>query len=101
MDSKNIKSLFGDRFATPNNEPVPQVVDFLKDLLARAEKGDVRAVAVAFIRGNNNSSLGWELDGGREIIRSLHSAIICLANKYVNSKLFIDAPVSDDDEIAR
>lgn len=41
-------------------DPVPQVVDMLRDLVARAERGEIVAMAYAGIGGNADVFAGWE-----------------------------------------
>ena len=77
-----IQPLFGDRLATPANEPCQEVVSFVEELLARAKCGDVRAIAVAFIRGNGNSAEGWEQDADPRLTRDLHSAAVSMVHNY-------------------
>jgi hypothetical protein len=42
-------------------QPDPAVIAFLKDLLARAESGDVQGVAVALLGPDRSASTAWEL----------------------------------------
>lgn len=39
--------------------PEPDVVELLKDLLAQAEAGDVKGVAVAWVSSNDKSCTDW------------------------------------------
>jgi hypothetical protein len=45
-----IVSLHGD---LPINAPASDVIDTLKELLAKAERGEIRAVAAAYVTGND------------------------------------------------
>ena len=56
MADEKVVSLRG---AVLPNVPVPNVVDHLRKLLARAEQGDVRAVAFAIVRRDGTVGFTW------------------------------------------
>lgn len=47
----------------PGNDPVPAVVEHLRNRLAQAERGEIRAVATACILDGANISTGWSANG--------------------------------------
>lgn len=42
-------------------QPQPEVVEFVRDLLARAERGEIQGVAVACVTPGHNTADGWKL----------------------------------------
>lgn len=94
--SDNVQPLFGGKLATPANEPVPQVVAFIERLLVRAKSGDVRAIGVAYIRGNGHPADGWQRDGDADLTYRLHSAIACLMGEFTASLNSTSTAVQDN-----
>ena len=94
---EKVQPLFGDRLTTPTNEPVPQVVAFIERLLARAKAGDIRAIGVAYVRGNGHIADGWDRDGDPGLIYRLHSAIACLMHEFTNDVNSTSVVVSQND----
>lgn len=81
----NVKPIFGGTLSA-GNEPVPSVIAFIKGLLARAEHGDLRAIAVAYVRGNQRPSFGWsDEDGGGRLSFILHSGVVILQSEYTEA----------------
>lgn len=55
----------GLRGATPHTEAVPEVVEVLRDLLARAEAGEIQAFAYALARRHGDGfATGWDGNAG-------------------------------------
>jgi hypothetical protein len=81
--TRNVTSLFGGEVA-PSGQPVPEVVAFLENLLDRAKSGDIRAIAVAYVKDNGKTSAGWERERNDDnrLACVLHSAIACLMGKF-------------------
>ena len=44
--------------------PVPEVVAFVSDLLARAERGEIQAIGVAILTDGRAATTAWELGSG-------------------------------------
>jgi hypothetical protein len=96
--SDNVRPIFGGKFAAAS-EPVPQVVAFIERLLERAKAGDVRAIAVAYIRSNGHPADGWDRDADPDLVYRLHSAIACLMGGFtddVNSSSVVISARDDD-----
>jgi hypothetical protein len=91
-------SLSGQK-VNPPGQPVPEVIDFLERILARAKSGDIRAVAVAYVRGNGMTADGWYSDrNDGKLTFILHSAIACLMGDFTAdlNKSSISVPVDED-----
>lgn len=63
----------------------PEVVDKLLDLLTRARKGEVVALAVAVVNPNGTVSTGWEIANG-PYYHHLASGALTLAIRLGNGK---------------
>ncbi len=59
----DIVPLWGGELAT-GTTPVPCVVDMLRDLLARAERGEIFGLAVATVSGARTVGTEWAEAGG-------------------------------------
>lgn len=76
------------RGATIIHEPVPNVVEALEGLLARAKDGSLRAIAYAVVRVDGTVGTGWEKpDNGAHIANTIEThglgnAILTLASRY-------------------
>lgn len=44
--------------------PVPEVVAFVRDLLARAERGEIQAIGVATLTDDRGATTAWERGSG-------------------------------------
>lgn len=47
----------------PGNDPVPAVVEYLKERLAEAERGEIRAIATASVSDRGGIYTGWITNG--------------------------------------
>lgn len=47
----------------PGNEPVPEVIEQLRQRLAQAESGEIRSIATVATMGNGNISTAWNANG--------------------------------------
>lgn len=66
---------------TPENEPVPAVVEALEALLVRARTGEIQAIASAYsLRYGSGTGTGWDGNGGTT--EALGFAISCLHHRY-------------------
>jgi hypothetical protein len=91
-----VTALFGGGDVVPAGEPVPLVVEFVESLLARAKSGDMRAIAVAYVKGNRVPADGWErerTDGSLTFI--LHSAIACLMGEFTDEMNATSVSIAD------
>lgn len=59
--TNNVKVLPGAPI--PGTEPVPSVIEHLRERLAEAERGEIRAIATAVIKPNGAVSSGWQANG--------------------------------------
>lgn len=57
----NIRTLHGAPI--PGNEPVPEVIQHLRDRLKQAESGEIRSVATVCTMENGNISTAWNANG--------------------------------------
>lgn len=57
----NVKPIFGDPLPT---EPDQDVIEKLRELLADAEAGDIRAIAYVAARNGNRITRGWVSNNG-------------------------------------
>jgi len=81
-DPEKVTSLFGGAVSAVN-QPVPELVAFIERLLTRAKSGEMRAIAVAYVRGNGLPSEGWSYDDTENVFL-LHSGIACLFGNFTN-----------------
>lgn len=77
MADGNVVSLTGKE-AVVAGAPDPGVVDFLESMLARAKAGEMRAVAITYVRGNGRPSEGWYSGKVPNDIFVLHSGATCM-----------------------
>jgi hypothetical protein len=82
-------NVIGFRGVALPGQPVANVVDLLKDLLARAEAGDIRGVAYAVTHDGGAYGTGWEAEYGQR--NDIAAAIMALNNRYAQA-------LGDDDE---
>lgn len=69
--------------ATPNGkQPVDAVVDLLTDLLLAAQRGEVRGVAVTYVRSNHRVSDRYALAYEEGIGHDLMAGITYLQSRY-------------------
>lgn len=87
-NSSNVVDLRGAAHALPN-APCATVVEFLRGLLVRAEAGEVRAIALAYVRGNGRPTLGISYGDGS--VFTLHSGVHLLADDLTRE---LNAPES-------
>jgi len=59
--SSNVKVMPGAPI--PGNDPVPAVVEYLKERLSEAERGQIRAIATACVSDQGGISTGWINNG--------------------------------------
>lgn len=91
-------------FGTPDAhraESVDEVIELCRNTLALAERGELRAVAVAFVRikpGFDDEGTGdaWASEPGRRF--GLHHAINLMAYRYTRACVDDGEPDSLDDE---
>ena len=99
--SDKVTSLFGGAVSGAN-QPVPQVVAFVERLLARAKSGEMRAIAVTYVRGNDLPSEGWQRGDDPNHTFVLHSGIACLLGNFTDmlngSDSIVEAPPPPDQE---
>lgn len=67
-------------------EPVEGVVELLRDLLARAEAGEIRGVAVVAITGDKAIGYGHQHDRGDASWVSLLGGVTCLQAMLVEDR---------------
>lgn len=85
MTQSNITHLFEGAAVLVPNAPVACVVDLLRDYLARAERGEITAIAIAAVTPSRNLSTQWAEPGGfrNEVAASvlmLHVRVGCALN---------------------
>lgn len=77
-DDNKILSMPGVIAEQPaTTQPVPEVVQALEDLLAKARTGYIRAVSFGYVRSNERISYGW-FGVKQNLVRLhlLHSAMV-------------------------
>lgn len=57
-ESSKVIGLFG---SAPGVQPDPKIVARLEDLLEQAKRGEIKALAYATVKGNEDISGGWEV----------------------------------------
>lgn len=77
-----IRTLFG---GAPAGEPDQDIIARLEDLLARAKRGEVSAVAYATLSPGGSKATGW--DGTQGTRDQLGMAITILAHRFVESTI--------------
>jgi hypothetical protein len=78
-----VTALFGGTVSAVN-EPIPELVAFVERLLARAKSGEIRAIAVTYVRGNGRPSEGWQRGDNPDHAFVLHSGIACLLGNFTD-----------------
>lgn len=84
----NVVDLRGTAHALPN-APCVTVVEFLKELLAHAEAGEVRSIALVYVRGNGRPVIATSFGDGNFF--ALHSGVHLLADDLTRE---LNAPES-------
>lgn len=68
---------------TADQQPVAEVVECLKELLAKAESGQLKAIAFAYIRQPERISYGWfGVKHNLTRMHMLHSGMMVAATDY-------------------
>lgn len=81
--SAEVKLLF--EHIGPIVEPPPNVVSYIRKLLERAERGEIKGILVAYVSGNDNLITNWEsgvADGHR-----MMAAVSFLQHEYMAKSL--------------
>ncbi len=64
----NVKQLPGA--PTPDNAPVPEIVELIEKMLELAKKGDIRSVAVAYTLDGRGCITNWHNNGEFYVLMS-------------------------------
>lgn len=67
------------------HQPVEDVVEVLRDLLARAERGDLTGIIYGTINANGEQGTGWT--GGSGTRHSLSSCLMMVSHRYTSALL--------------
>ena len=71
---------------TAEAQPQADVIEFLTDLLARAERGEVQGVAVATVHPGHNTADGWRLGAtSTATMHDLMASVTYLHNRMADS----------------
>lgn len=82
--SGTVVGIDGLAHAMPPGEPVPEVVELLKEWLAKAEAGDLRQIMMAGINGNGMSRTEY---AGRANVDQCVSAVTLLQARVLAAAL--------------
>lgn len=100
MTEEKVTSIFGGPVVC-SNEPVPHIVDTLEGMLNRAKAGEIRAIAIVYVRGNGRpSTIKQTSDLDKDTIWPLHSGLMCLTAKVtdeLNGNTYEVDPLEDED----
>lgn len=67
--------------------PAADIVTRCRELLAQAERGEIRAMAVAIVRPNHETTTMYEVPQAEPIAHELMAAITYLMHRYAGHKL--------------
>jgi hypothetical protein len=98
MTTSNVKP-----FAVAKNTPVPEVVEQLESILAKAKRGEIRAVAFSYVRVGYRTSFGWsgikdDKHAENAIHAGLHTALTDLATGAVQMSTAVSEEDGDEPE---
>ncbi len=79
----NVITIHGN---TLPGQPVPDVIDTLREMLARAERGEIHAVAIVTVDTVHDVT-GTSWSGGAGTRHALASGIAMLAQRYTEGML--------------
>ena len=78
MADDNVRSMFGSPVVSAN-EPIPSIIELLEGMLDRAKSGEIRAIALVYVRGNGRpTTIKKTNDLDADYIWPLHSGLMCL-----------------------
>lgn len=89
----NVVALDPDRVPMQWGEPDADVVEVCRDLLARAERGEISGIAYAICAPNQNHGVAWS--GGAGTRHLLSSGILMLSQRYASALLERAKPTNE------
>lgn len=102
-DSSNVVSLRGTGIPLPPNEPAANVVDRCRQLLAMAESGQLRGIAVACAVRGEKPRFYWSYDNASSTWHVLSTALMALQHGWMDDNISpgtedpVDVPPPPDD----
>lgn len=72
--------------------PVPDVIEVLERALERARKGEIRAIGLAIVNCNANTSTAYAADPDAAVSHYLSAATAYLHGRYIAHKLETSEP---------
>jgi len=80
-----VVSIFGGDHGVAPGSPDPQIIAFLERILARAKAGEIRAIALTYVKPNGRPSEGWHFGAIPDDIFVLHSGAACMVDNLTRT----------------
>lgn len=85
--NSNVRAFPGvtDAARPQDAQPDPEIIAFCEDLVERAKRGDIRAIAVAMVKPGRLTADGWRRTyQGADCCHELMAAITYLQHRFAN-----------------